>query len=266
MMFKAPSVISVSFLNLEIKFYGIMMFFAMLIALGAIYLISKKYYSKKIERNFLLDLFPIVIVGGILGARIYYVLLSFDYFSSHLSEIFAIWHGGLSIHGAIFGGLIAGISYCKIHKKQILPYADVIAYGLVLGQAVGRWGNFFNSEAYGAPTNLPWKLFIEPQFRPIQFLNLQFFHPTFLYESILDVLIFFTLFFIVRKIAKNKSGVVFFAYLILYSIARFFVEEIRVDSILNLNSIPIAQIISVILALTGIFGLFWVYLKGKDDN
>lgn len=265
-MFKAPETVSFDFFNFEIKLYGIMIFLAMLVGLGTVYLITKKYYGEKVDKNFLLDLFPIIIIGGILGARIYYVLLSLDFYFYHPAEIIAVWHGGLSIHGAILGGLISGIIYCKIKKKEILPYADVISYGLILGQAVGRWGNFFNSEAFGLPTNLPWKLFIDAQFRPMQFLDFQFFHPTFLYESISDILIFLILFFIIRKIAGGKSGVVFFSYLILYSLARFFIEQIRIDSILSINSIPIAQIICVITIIAGVLGLLWVFKMRQHDN
>lgn len=257
-MFRAPETTSLNLFNFEIKFYGIMIFFAMLIGISMIYLISKKYYKGKTDENFLIDLFPIIIIGGILGARIYYVLLNFGFYFHHSAEIIAFWHGGLSIHGALLGGLISGIIYCKKYNKKILPYADVISYGLILGQAVGRWGNFFNSEAFGLPTNLPWKLFISPQFRPAQFFDFQFFHPTFLYESISNVLIFLILFFVIRKIAAGKDGIVFFSYLILYSLARFFIEGLRVDSIMNINSIPFAQIVSIIVIIAGISGLIFI--------
>ncbi len=261
-MLQTPPINSVDFFNIEIKFYGIMIFFALLFGLGVTYFISKKYYPK-IDRVFLLDLFPIMVIGGILGARIYYVLLSLKFYFVHPAEIIAIWHGGLAIHGAILGGLISAIIYCRNAKKPLLPYADVISYGLVIGQAIGRWGNFFNQEAFGAPTNLPWKLFIEAAHRPAQFLNNEFFHPTFLYESIADVIIFLFLFFVIKRL--NKSGTVFFSYLILYSIVRFFIEGIRIDSVLNINSIPIAQIISVITIITGVLGLIFT-LKAHGEK
>lgn len=266
-MLKAPAVNSFHLWNIEIKFYGVAIFLALLVGLWVIYFISKKYYPK-INRDFLLDLFPPIVIGGILGARLYYVLLNHRFYFSHPLEIFAIWHGGLAIHGAILGGLIAGIICCKHAKQKVLPYADVISYGLVLGQAIGRWGNFFNSEAFGAPVgaDYPLRLFIGEVYRPMEFKDNEFFHPTFLYESIANVIIFLLLFFVVRRFAKNKDGVIFFSYLILYSIARFSIEFIRIDSVFNVNSIPIAIIVSVIAATTGVLGLILVYFKEKRQN
>lgn len=262
-MFKAPDITAIHFGNFEIKFYGILILCALVAGFGAIYLICKNCdeHRAKIDKGFLLDLFPIVVLGGIFGARLYYVLLNWEFYFSHWSEIFAIWHGGISIHGALLGGILAGVIYCKRHKKAILPYADVFSYGLVLGQAIGRWGNFFNSEAFGTPTNLPWKLFIAERFRPNEFYGSEFFHPAFLYESICDLVIFLVLFFVVRKMAKERSGIVFFGYLIMYSTARFFIEMLRTDSVLNISNIPIAQIVSTLVVIVGGLGLLFIKFK-----
>ena len=227
-MFKAPASVAFSVFGYDIKYYGVMLFFAMLIGISTTVFVSKKYY-KNIDLDTLLDFFPWLIVISIISARIYYVLLSLDFYLKYPKEIPAVWHGGLAIHGAIFGGLIFGIIYFKIIKKYpVLPYADVVSYGLSLGQSIGRWGNFFNSEAFGTPCNLPWKLYIAPINRPFEYMSSEYFHPTFLYESIWDIFVFFILFFVVRKLAKNTPGFIFFSYLALYSLGRIFIENIRI--------------------------------------
>ncbi|MDD3435952.1 MAG: prolipoprotein diacylglyceryl transferase, partial [Candidatus Gastranaerophilales bacterium] len=124
-----------------------------------------------------------------------------------------------------------------------------------------RWGNFFNSEAFGRPTENFLKLYIPIYKRPIQYLQCNYFHPTFLYESILDICIFLILFFVIRKLAKNKDGIVFFSYLILYSIVRIIVEQLRIDSVLNIYGIPVAQIVSLFIILISIVSIFIIRLK-----
>ena len=218
-----------------------------------IFFVSKKIYKNKISQDFLLDLFPIVIIAGILGARLYYVLLNLHFYLAHPKEIFAIWHGGLSIHGAIIFGVITGIIYCIFKKQNTLLCADICILGLPLGQAIGRWGNFFNSEAFGMPTKLPWGLFVSEHLRPKEYINFEFFHPTFLYESILNIVIFVVLLCIAKK--QPQTGTIFFSYFVLYAIARFIIEGIRVDSILNIGIFPVAQIASIIMFIIGIVGI-----------
>lgn len=257
-MFKAPASVAFSVFGYDIKYYGVMLFFAMLIGISTTVFVSKKYY-KNIDLDALLDFFPWLIVISIISARIYYVLLSLDFYLKYPKEIPAVWHGGLAIHGAIFGGLIFGIIYFKIIKKYpVLPYADVVSYGLSLGQSIGRWGNFFNSEAFGTPCNLPWKLYIAPINRPFEYMSSEYFHPTFLYESIWDIFVFFILFFVVRKLAKNTPGFIFFSYLALYSLGRIFIENIRIDSVLNIVGIPVALLVSLIVFLLSIFALIYL--------
>lgn len=263
MIFKSPSSVAFSVFGYDIKFYGIMLFLGMLSGIFAAYFVSKKYY-KNINLDTLADFFPILIIFSIIGARIYYVLLSFDFYSKYPAEIFAVWHGGIAIHGAILGGIITGIIYFKFLKKiPLLPYADVISYGLAIGQSIGRWGNFFNQEAFGVPCNLPWKLYIEPAFRPSTFMQYSYFHPAFLYESIWDICVFLILFFVIRKWAKNRYGLVFFSYLGLYSIGRIIIENIRIDSVLNVQSVPIALLVSVLILLISVFAIIFLTYKYK---
>jgi phosphatidylglycerol:prolipoprotein diacylglycerol transferase len=254
-MISPQSPFALSVFGYSIRYYSVFMVIAMLLGCLATYFIAKKYY-KEIDPEILFDLFPVLLVSGVLGARFYYVLLNLKYFSHHLNEVLAVQNGGISIHGAILGGLLGGIIFCKIKKLPILPLADVVSYGLILGQAIGRWGNFFNSEAFGTPCTCPWKLYVAREFRPIQYINYEYFHPTFLYEFIWNLIVFAFLFFVVRKIAKNKEGIVFFAYIGLYSLGRFFIEMIRTDSVLNIGTIPVAQIASTLGILVSLAGIF----------
>ena len=169
------------------------------------------------------------------------------------TEILAIRHGGISIHGAILGGLVGLIIFAKRRKLSVAKLCDVSAIGLALAQSIGRWGNFFNSEAFGTPTNLPWKLYIAPQYRPIPYQDVNYFHPTFLYESVLDLAIFGILIFILKKNWNRKEGNLAFIYLILYSFARIFVETLRIDSVRDIFGIPVAIFVSIcIIVLSSI--------------
>ncbi|MCQ2744495.1 MAG: prolipoprotein diacylglyceryl transferase [bacterium] len=213
--------------------------------------ISCKFYEFKKET--IIDLAPYVIVFGIIGARLYYCLLNSDFYLRFPTEIIAIRHGGISIHGAILGGLIGLLIFAKRHKLSVLKLADISVIGLAIAQSIGRWGNFFNSEAFGRPTELPWKLYIAPQYRPIPYEGYEYFHPTFLYESILDLGIFLLLFAVVKFGKNKKDGNLALIYLILYSFVRIFVEHYRIDSVLYIMGIPVAIIVSVfIIFIVGI--------------
>lgn len=255
-MFAAGERVAFYLFGRPVMKYGIMMGTAIAVSLLVLNKIRKKYYSDVISEDMLFDLSFWLIVGGVLGARIWYVLLNIPYYSANAGEIFAISHGGISIQGAIVGGVLAGFIYTKKHHLCFLKLADLFAYALPIGQAIGRWGNFFNSEAFGKPCDLPWKLYISQENRPEKYFYNEYFHPTFLYESLANIVIFFVLYFVLRKKFKNQSGAIFFSYLILYSTVRFFIEFVRVDSVLNIGVVPIAAIISIIFALIGILGFY----------
>ena len=259
----SPVADSFSLFGFNIKFYSVAIFLGLISAFFACVFIIRKYFKDKISLDFFYDLFPIVVISGIFGARLYYVLLSLPYFLKNPAEIFAIWQGGISIQGGIFFGVLAGFLFAKIKKVDFLCLTDALIPALPLAQAIGRWGNYFNQEAFGAPTTLPYALYVEPKFRPLEFINNEYFHPTFLYESVLDFIIFIILFALVKKHKENAKGRIFFLYFILYSIVRFFVEYFRIDSILNIFGVPIAQIVSVIMFLVGIIGIFWI---NKNDR
>lgn len=257
-MFASPGDIAFSVGSFHVYYYGIIMGISLVMGILIAYFVTAKFYPE-LSPEIIYDISPYIIIGAILGARIYYCIVSYPYYIVHSSEVFKIWHGGLSIHGAIIGGLVGGIIYAKIYKLPVLKLCDIFSCGLALGQATGRWGNFFNSEAFGRPTQSFLKLYIPVYKRPLEYLQYNYFHPTFLYESVLDVCIFLVLFFLIRKFNKNKGkgmdGIVFFSYLILYSIARIIVEQVRIDSVLNIFGIPIAQIVSAFIILISVVAI-----------
>lgn len=264
-MFTSPGEIAVQIGIFRIYWYGICMAFAILIGLFCSVKIAKKFYHL-VDIDKFYDLIFYVLIGGIAGARLYYVGFDWGYFSQNLSDIPKLWTGGLSIHGAILGGFLTGLGYAKAKNLDLWLYADVIAFGLCIGQIIGRIGNFFNSEAFGIPTDLPWKLFIPIESRPEGFEQFSFFHPTFAYEMILNTFIVSFLYFLAKKYPERQNGLIFFSYLILYSLARIFIENIRIDSVFNFSGHPIAIWISSFLVMMGIIGLFLTQKKKKERS
>ena len=200
------------------------------------------------------------ILCGILGARIYHVLDYFDYYRYHQLDIFKIWNGGMGIWGGILGGTLGAITYLKIKGEKIFPWLDIISVVTPLGQSVGRWGNFFNKEIFGLPTTLPWGVYIEPEKRPVEFLNYSKFHPLFIYESILNFILFLFLLILYKKTnEKTPSGTFLCIYLISYSTIRFFLEFLRINpwkieiSSLFLN---VSQCISILVIIISIIFIF----------
>lgn len=255
-MFKSPGHIAFSVFSLDIHWYGIIMSLSILFGLLVIFIINRRFF-KEITTDTICDISFYLIISGLVSARLYYVLLDLPYFIRHPYEILAIWNGGISIQGAIIGGIFTLYIYIKDHKLNFLRIADLFSFGLITGQILGRWGNFFNSEAFGLPTNLPWKLYIPYTLRPLEYKTYEYFHPTFLYESILNIFVLLTMLLILKKQGeKRKNGIIFFSYIILYSLVRILVETIRTDSILNVGIIHIAHIASIILFIAGVFGLY----------
>ena len=260
-MFQSPGDVAFNFFGYPVYYYGIILASATFVGIYCAYLLYKKYYEASKAQN-IIDFSPWIIIIGILGARFYYCLVNFSYYTAHPFEIFYIRQGGLSVHGMIIVGICGLWWLSKKYKMSFLQLIDSFLCGTALAQSIGRWGNFFNSEAFGAPTNLPWKLFIPISHRPTEFINYEFFHPTFLYESILDILIFLLLLVLFKRLSKTP-GLIACIYLILYSFARILVESCRVDSVLNIAGIPIAQIMS--LAIIIFASIFIVILIRKKN-
>ncbi len=200
-----------------VRWYGVLMSLAMAVGVILAYREAKRQH---LDVNDLLNLCLLILPFAVVGARLYYVLCNLSYYSQNPVLIFKTWTGGMAIHGGIIAALIVSLIYCHKHKLKFLLWADLLVPSLVLGQAIGRWGNFFNQEAYGYVTTVPWAMYIDGAYR----------HPTFLYESLWDVGVFFVLMILIRK--KHKIGSIFASYLVFYSIGRFFVEYFRTDSLM----------------------------------
>ena len=262
----APNPVAFNLFGIPVYKYGITMAFAIFVAMvlaNYFYNISnsdEKYFRKDVIYEFA----PLIIVAGILGARIYFCVLNPHYYLTHLLEILDIRQGGLSIHGAILGGGLGLWLVALKTKNPFLAVMDTLSGSMFAGQAIGRWGNYFNSEAFGVPVaGQNWGLFIPEASRPVQYADFSLFHPAFLYESCLDIIGFVIMYLIVRHFGKTHKGLTFFTYLILYSLIRFFVEQIRVDSALNIGVIPVAQIVSVIMFVGGLCGVVYVFVKNR---
>ncbi len=260
-MFQSPGEVAFHIFDMPVYFYGIILAVAAFVGFYTAYKIYAKFFDVN-EAEKILDMAPVLIISGILGARLYYCLVNFSYYAVHPFEIFDIRQGGLSIHGMILGGIIGLYACVKYYKMDFLKLLDAMACGTALAQAIGRWGNFFNSEAFGLPTDLPWKLYIPISQRPASLINYEYFHPTFLYESILDLLIFCVLLLFFKKTMHFK-GLNFGIYLILYSFVRIGVEYLRVDSVLNILGFPVAQWASVLII---IFAFFYIGAIVYRDN
>ncbi|QTA37410.1 prolipoprotein diacylglyceryl transferase [Thermosipho ferrireducens] len=200
------------------------------------------------------------IIAAIIGARTYYVIFMWgDFYSKYPGEIFKIWHGGLAIHGAIIGAILSTFLYTRLKKNctfTFLQGLDLFTSVLPLGQAIGRWGNFFNYEAFGSPTDLPWGMYIPPANRPLGLENFSKFHPTFLYESVGNFIIFLVLYN--YDLRKKSNGETTALYFILYSANRFWIEGLRTDS-LYLGNMRIAQLVSIVLIVLGL--IMFLYLR-----
>ena len=242
-MFTSPSQILCTICGVNIYYYGVILAIAIVIGTLISDWAGAKYFNLKKET--IIDMAPYLIIFGIIGARLYYCILNYDFYLRFPTEIIAIRHGGISIHGAILGGALGLWMFSARHKISALKLCDVSGIGLSIAQAVGRWGNFFNSEAFGGPTNLPWKLYIAPQYRPIPYQDYEYFHPAFLYESILDLFIFFILLYLVHSKKIKKEGNLTLIYLILYSIVRIFVESLRLDCVKYIFGLPVAIFVSI---------------------
>lgn len=234
--------------QIQIYWYGLCLSLALLIGFGVVWAINRS--NRQFSDDDLLNLVILAVLGGILGARLMFVALKLPWYLDHPLEILNLHNGGMSIHGGILGGGLVTWLYLKAKGLSWLGGFDLLATGLILAQAVGRFGNFFNHEAFGGPTNLPWKMFVPSFARPDRFIDTDFFHPTFIYESVLD----FGLFLILLCLPQ-KAGYRITAYLFGYSIIRFVMEFFRADSDM-IGMLSIAQWVSLVL-IVGVI-VFWL--------
>ena len=234
---------------IQIKFYSVLILFAF--ALGY-FLVIKECKKQGIPLTKISDMCFYLIIFSLLGARIYYCLFNIDYYKSNLLDIVKVWEGGLAIHGGIIGGFIYIYIYTKKNKIDLINLLDIFAPALAIGQAIGRWGNFFNSEAYGPITTLETlkKLNIPNFIIDGMYINSNYHHPTFYYESIS---------------IKKRRGKIIGIYLILYGIVRFFIESLRQDSLMFFD-FKVAQIVSIIMLVLGILLFINSFKEYRNDK
>ena len=233
--------------GLDIMWYGVLMASAMILC---VLLALKEGKRVNISEDDILNLAIVSIPCGLIGARLYYVIFNWSWYSKHLSEILNFRGGGMAIHGGLLGGVLAGYIYTKVKKLNFFKMADCVVLGIPLAQAIGRWGNYLNKEAHGGPTDLPWGIMVD---------GIKV-HPTFLYESIWDLGVFIFLMLFRKK--QKYEGQILVYYITLYSIGRFFIEGLRTDSLM-LGPLRMAQVISLGFILIGVILNYVLSKKNK---
>ncbi|MGL5650346.1 MAG: prolipoprotein diacylglyceryl transferase [Paraclostridium sp.] len=241
--------IAFTIFGIDVMWYGILMATGMI--LGTL-IALKEAKRVGIKEDDILDLAIIAIPVGLISARLYYVIFNWEYYSNNPSQIFNFRGGGMAIHGALIGGVLAGYIFSRYKKIKFLKLADTVILGMPLAQAIGRWGNFINKEAHGGPTNLPWGIMVD---------GVKV-HPTFLYESIWDFGIF--IFLCIFRKKKSYEGQIIVLYAILYSLGRFFIEGLRTDSLM-IGPLRMAQVISLAGVIGGIIVHLYLSKKNKKE-
>jgi phosphatidylglycerol---prolipoprotein diacylglyceryl transferase len=249
---------------IHVRFYGIIL---MLGAVAGAWLATREAKRRGYEPEIVWDLLTYLLIGGIIGARIWHILtpppssassgITAGWYFTHPLDALAIWKGGLGIPGAVIGGIIVLFFYARRHKLNFAEWTDIVAPSLALGQAIGRWGNFFNQELYGAPTSLPWKISIDPQHRLAGFSDVEYYHPLFLYESLWNLGNMFLLLWVSRRFADRlKKGDLFLVYLITYPVGRFLLDFLRLDAS-RVAGININQTVMAVVAVLSAAALLW---------
>lgn len=248
---------------IQIYWYSVMLFIGFL--LGG-YLLLREAKRFKINEDFIINLFFYTIPIAIIGARLYYVVFNWELYASNPIDAFKVWEGGLAIHGGILFGLAFVIFYTKKHKYNIIKMMDMASVALIVGQIIGRWGNFFNQEAHGPATSLETlKSLHLPNFI-IEGMNINgiYYHPTFLYESFWN-LIGLIIMLIIRRRKNVKIGQISGFYMIWYGIGRYFIESLRTDSLM-FGDFKVAQLVSILLILIGLIFVLKNAKNGKKYN
>ena len=253
---------------LTIRFYGIIL---MVGAVVAAFVAEREARRRGLNSEYVWDALIWVLIGGILGARLWHVILpsstdmarglTTQFYLTHPLDLLAVWKGGLGIPGAVIGGVLALFIFCRRKKLVFAEWVDIAAPALALGQAIGRWGNYVNQELYGYPTNLPWAIYIAPEYRLKDYIDQAYYHPLFLYESLWNFGNFILLLVIGRRYGKRLiPGDLFLIYLVVYPLGRFFLEFLRLDPT-RLGSINPNQIIMLVVALVSVGALIWRHRK-----
>lgn len=234
---------------INIHFYALILMTGMFVAA---WLAARRARTRELDDKYVWDGLLWAIIPGLIGARIYHILtptpasgLSLQYYLQHPIEMLSIWNGGLGIYGALIGGALGILYYTRQNKQPLLKWLDIVVPGVAVAQAIGRWGNFVNQELYGAPTNLPWGLYISPDKRLPGYSQFDTFHPLFLYESLWNLATFGVLILIERRLRNSlRDGDLMLVYLMLYGTGRFLLDFVRLDSN-GFGPITTAQLVSL---------------------
>jgi phosphatidylglycerol---prolipoprotein diacylglyceryl transferase len=256
---------------LTVHFYGIII---MLGVVAAAWLAQWNANRQGQDGNRVWDMLLWVLVAGIIGARIWHILtpmpdlvaqgVTTGYYLTHPLAAIAIWNGGLGIPGAVIGGAAALYFYTRRHRLSFLAWADILAPSVALGQAIGRWGNFFNQELYGSPTNLPWAIYIDPQHRLSGYQSQAFYHPLFLYESLWDLGNMALLLWLGRHAKSHlRQGEIFLIYAGVYAVGRFLLEFLRLDAS-EVAGINANQALMLGVMIVAALVLFWLHRPGRS--
>lgn len=254
--------IKIPVLNINVYWYAIIIAIGLFTAIGIAFYEFKKHEKSS---NDLIDFILFAVPLGILGARLYYVIFEWSYYSQHPDKIIAIWEGGLAIYGGVIVGAVVAVIWSKIKKIPFLWFADIATCGLFIAQSIGRWGNFVNAEAFGSLTELPWGMVVEgPYVKPYSPYGPC--HPTFLYESLWNLTGFIISYFIIRKLVKN-DGYSFAFYLIWYGTGRFFIEGLRMDSLYLIDGVVrVSQVVAILSVIMGISVIIYINMTKKRRN
>ncbi|AND42154.1 MULTISPECIES: prolipoprotein diacylglyceryl transferase [Cytobacillus] len=251
--------IAISLGPIQVHWYGLIIGVGIALAL---IIAMREGERRGLPKDIFADLMLWAIPIAIISARIYYVIFQWDFYSQNPGEIIKIWNGGIAIHGALIGSVITAYVFAKKRKISFWKLADIAAPSIILGQAIGRWGNFMNQEAHGREVS---RAFLENMYLPEfivdqMYINGAYYHPTFLYESIWNIIGFIIL--ILLRRANLRRGELFLSYVIWYSIGRFFVEGLRTDSLMLTENLRIAQTISIVLIIGALVLIFYRRAEG----
>ncbi|NDG74211.1 MAG: prolipoprotein diacylglyceryl transferase [Synechococcaceae bacterium WB8_1B_136] len=270
-LFTSPGPLLFQLGPFSLRWYGLLIAIAVLLGL----LLSMRLGKRRgIEPALIADMLPILVLAAVIGARLYYVIFEWRQYQLNWLDALAVWRGGIAIHGALIGGTLAVVLYARWRRLPFWNLLDVLLPSVALGQAIGRWGNFFNSEAFGLPTDLPWKLTIPFANRPVEFLDQTTFHPTFLYESLWNLGVLALLLTLFHRGSTGRlklpPGALSCVYLLAYSSGRLWIEGLRIDPLCLVGTPPfcagglrMAQLVSLLLMAAGGLGLYWLYGKQR---
>lgn len=254
-----PSAIAATVGGITIHWYGLII--ASAIGLG--FIVGLRYAKKKqVGTNHVYNLFFLLLIFGLIGARLWHVLGTWPYYREHPGDIVAIWNGGIGIFGALLAGIVVVVIYARVTRVSFWRLFDVIVFTIPLMQAIGRWGNYFNQELFGKPTNMPWGIPIDSVHRPVVFMDRQYFHPLFLYESILLLLLFGVLLTVSRK-QKLQPGRLTLLYFVGYGTIRFSLEFLRIDEPM-LGLLSVTQWICLLMIISAM--AVWLTLRRQQSR